>query len=259
MAFERSTDLLGDLGRLPNELLWQILDHVVMDTPRLTHAGMCGLYSLMKTNQANAQLIQEGYLTDERRKYIQNETHSLKCYSDIDDATDALGQGGAPWLGALPGQEPDLLTGIIRDDCLECFDGILGSLPDFPMMCYNEKGWSFLAVAVDAKATKILRRFVTSGLPADTREFLFSKPHPGSIWTLSNLGMVALYKDADTFTALLQYLQNTMDPYTLKVTIESKLTNDVKRSMLEFMTPALRSMLDQGRIVVDLHQGFYHG
>ncbi|KAJ6080070.1 hypothetical protein N7467_009823 [Penicillium canescens] len=140
MASEKSLGHLGDLGRLPNELLWQILDQVVMDTPRLTHAGMCGLYSLMKTNQANGKLIQDGYMTDERKQHILVETNSLRCYADLDDATDALGQSEPEYVGGEPGEEPDLFTGIIRDDCLECFSGILGSLPEFPIMCHNVKG-----------------------------------------------------------------------------------------------------------------------
>lgn len=259
MASEKSLGHLGDLGRLPNELLWQILDHVVMDTPRLTHAGMCGLYSLMKTNQANGKLIQDGYMTNERKQYVLVETNSLRCYADLDDATDALGQSEPEYVGGEPDEEPDLFTGIIRDDCLECFGGILGSLPEFPMMCYNEKGWSFFAIAVEAKATRVLRQFVTSEFPAHTREFLFSKPHPGSRWTISNLGLAAVFKDVDTFTALFQYLQNTMDPTTFKMTIESKLTDNVKGTILRLMTPPLQSMLDQCGIVIELHQGFYHG
>jgi hypothetical protein len=259
MASEKSLGHLGDLGRLPNELLWQILDQVVMDTPRLTHAGMCGLYSLMKTNQANGKFIQDGYMTDERKQHILVETNSLRCYADLDDATDALGQSEPEYVGGEPGEEPDLFTGIIRDDCLECFSGILGSLPEFPMMCHNEKGWSFFALAVEARSMKLLQQFVTSKLPAHTREFLFSKPHPGSRWTMSNLGFAAVFKDADTFTALFQHLQNTMDPTTFKMTIESKLTDNVKGAILRFMTPALQSMLDQGGIVIELHQSFYHG
>jgi hypothetical protein len=76
---------------------------------------------------------------------------------------------------------------------------------------------------------------------------------------VSNLGFTAIFKDTDTFTAFFQYLQNTVDLTTFKMTIESKLTDNVKGTILRLMTPPLQSMLDQCGIVIELHQGFYHG
>ncbi|KAJ5747918.1 uncharacterized protein N7511_009614 [Penicillium nucicola] len=250
MASGRSGGHLGELGRLPNELLWQILDHMILDDSKITHEGICGLWSLMRTNQANTELIKEGYLIGTRLERLKAEIGSVTLYIDIDTATDAIGHAPPDMVGGTPGEERDLLTSIIKADCVECYHGIRALVPEFSLMCHNEKGWSLFAVAVEANARKIIHRFMTSDPPADIARFLFNRPHPGSAWNMSNLGFTILYQDAYTFVALFRYLQATVPLITLKQIFESKLTDRIRRDLIQLMDPDLERMFEQGSIVI---------
>lgn len=67
----------------------------------------------------------------------------------------------------------DLITGVIRDDCVDCYELLRDLMPEedkFPdnmSTCINEQGWTFFALAVHARAWAVLSNHRVPGCPED--------------------------------------------------------------------------------------------
>ncbi|CAI7616469.1 unnamed protein product [Penicillium bialowiezense] len=124
---------LGNLAVLPTEVLFKILDEILWAGPYMTHESFCAISRLMTTNKALEEVVRSWVMG--RKILVHKEPFS---------------------------DRNDLITGTIRDGCLDCFNLIRDILPEddkFPdnlLACINEQGWSFWSLAVHAGAWIIL-------------------------------------------------------------------------------------------------------
>ena len=127
----------------------------------MTHEGFCTITQLMKTNNVLEQVIQAWLMGRKVRGYINDCLENQWCCHPSFPLSESL-----IWQ-ILVHKEPfcarnDLITGIIRDDCLDCYNLVRDLMPEddkFPenlLACLNEQGWSFWSLAVHARAWTVL-------------------------------------------------------------------------------------------------------
>jgi len=152
---------LGNLGVCPPEILFDILDDVLWSSPELTHENFCAITKLMKTNKILGQLVRQWMMGRKVHDYINDCVSNQWCLNPSSVNSESM-----IWQ-LLVYKEPfsannDLLTGIIRDDCVDCYNLLCELMPEddkFPdnmMACLNEQGWTFFSLAVHARADKML-------------------------------------------------------------------------------------------------------
>ncbi|KAK9847121.1 hypothetical protein MYU51_020439 [Penicillium brevicompactum] len=152
---------LGNLEVLPTEILFQILDELLWSTPNMTHESFCSTTRLMLTNKALEQVVRAWMMGRKVRGYINDCLYNQWCLHPSSPASESM-----IWQ-LLVHKEPfsisnDLITGIIRDDCVDCYNVIREILPDDDkfsnnlVACINEQGWSFWALALHARAYTVL-------------------------------------------------------------------------------------------------------
>lgn len=152
---------LGNLAVLPTEVLFKILDEILWAGPYMTHESFCAISRLMTTNEALEEVVRSWVMGRKVRGYINDCLRNQWCtHPSLPVSESRIWQ-------ILVRKEPfgpmnDLITGTIRDGCLDCFNLIRDILPEddkFPdnlLACINEQGWSFWSLAVHAGAWIIL-------------------------------------------------------------------------------------------------------
>jgi hypothetical protein len=146
----------------PVEIVFDILGKILWSGVELTHQSFCALNKLMKTNnKVLGQLVKNWMMGRKVRDYISDRVSNQWCLNPSSAVSESM-----IWQ-LLVNEEPfnacnDLITGIIRDDCVDCYN-LLHELmseedkfPDNMMACLNERGWTFFSLAVHARADKIL-------------------------------------------------------------------------------------------------------
>jgi hypothetical protein len=152
---------MGNFGVCPPEILFNILDDVLWSSPDLTHENLCVINKLRKTNKILEQLVEYWMMGRKVHDYINGCVSNQWCLNPSSTTSESV-----IWQ-LFVFKEPfgagnDLITGIIRDDCVDCYNWLCVLMPEderFPdnlMACLNEQGWTFFSLAVHAKADKML-------------------------------------------------------------------------------------------------------
>lgn len=151
---------LGKLGVCPTEILFRILDEMLWSSPHLHHEGFCAITKLMNTNPTLRQVVKAWMSGRKVHSYITKCVNNQWCLNPSSLTESMIWQ-------LLVHQKPfhvenDLITGVIRDDCVDCYELLPDLMPEeekFPdnmSTCINEQGWTFFALAVHARAWTVL-------------------------------------------------------------------------------------------------------
>ncbi|KAJ5170475.1 uncharacterized protein N7500_003258 [Penicillium coprophilum] len=164
---------MGNLSVFPPEIIFKILDALLESSPRLTHENFHSINQLMKTNKTLEEFIKVGWMGSNSPNSLKQRVNTVQWYPNVDVAKAALALQGVDLshvmpIGGPPSLGPDLITGIILDDCTDCFDWFTEMVPEADLKCCNEGAWPFHTLAEYAKAGKLLDRFSRlPGLPVD--------------------------------------------------------------------------------------------
>ncbi|KAJ5373887.1 hypothetical protein N7517_005893 [Penicillium concentricum] len=200
---------LGNLGVFPPEIILNILDEFLGSSPRLTHENFHSINQLMKTNKTLAEYIKLHWMDSNASNSFKQRVNAVQWYPNIDAANAALTlQGVDPDyvmpIEGPPGLGPDLITGIILNDCTDCFEWFNKMLPATHMRCCNEGGWSFRSLALYANAGKVLDRY--SDLPHKSSDFIAGSANATGAGP-SVLGVSASSRNPSSFAKVLKQMQ----------------------------------------------------
>ena len=168
------TWLPGNLNKLPLELVFTILDEVLFgNSPRLTHDSLHGLLSLRQVSKHTKALVSAYAERNFTKAYLQGQLHDwnnpncAKWYRSSFDAFLELTKPPERSNGLRNSEECDIITEVIVDDCPDCFNSLCKAIPGLSDASTgtNEKGWTFLAIAIRAGSYKMLERLFTMQSP----------------------------------------------------------------------------------------------
>ncbi|KAJ5824225.1 hypothetical protein N7447_006565 [Penicillium robsamsonii] len=162
---------MGNFGKFPPEIIFKILDKLLGGSPRLTHENFHSINQLMKTNKTVEEYIKLGWMDSNTPNSLKQRVNAVVWYPNIDVAKTALIlQGVEPDTFPILDPHalgPDLITGILHDDCDQCFEWFAEMVPGTHMGCCNECGRTFRSLSIDAK----LEKFGQQALPTDMYDY----------------------------------------------------------------------------------------
>lgn len=200
--------LPGNLAKLPLELIFNILDEILIgQSPRLTHTNLHGLLGLRQASKQTKAIV-DAYLERNFTKvYLQGQLHNwenpncAKWYQSSAHAFLKAMEPGLPdlYLGNNP--ESDIITETIVDDCPDCFESLCKAIPGLSKASSgtNENGWTFLAIAIRSSSYKMLERLLNMHRPcfSDPPSSVLISPANCTFDAPSGLGMLAYQTDPD--------------------------------------------------------------
>ncbi|CRL23807.1 unnamed protein product [Penicillium camemberti] len=234
---------MGNLSMFPPEILFNILDEILGSSPRLTHESFHAINQLMKTNKTLEQYIKLGWMASNASNNFKQRVDSVQWYPNITSANRALAFKNC--IIPIEGPRdlgPDLITGIIFDDCTDCFEWFSEVLPPTHMSCFNENGWSFLSLALHAKSEKLLDHFFISGFPFESKDFITGSGNALGRGP-SILGLSALSRDHQSFAKLFRKLKQTLNGNGFQKILRDKLTPKERAAIRSVAPQYLQKML----------------
>ncbi|OQD64361.1 hypothetical protein PENPOL_c007G09634 [Penicillium polonicum] len=238
---------MGNLSMFPPEIIFNILDEISRSSPRLTHENFHAINQLMKTNKTLEQYIKFGWMGSNALNSFKQRVDSVQWYPNIDNANTALTLKGVNPDCIIPIEGPrdlgpDLITGIILDDCTDCFEWFSQVLPPIHMSCCNEGGWSFLSLALHAKSEKLLDRFFISGFPYEPKDFITGSGNAMGRGP-SILGLAASSGDHQSFAKLFRKLKQILNGNGFQRALRDKLTGNERAAIRSVAPQYLQKML----------------
>ena len=238
---------MGNLSMLPAEVIFNILDELFASSPRLTHENFHAINQLTKTNRTLERYIKLGWMGSNASNSFKQRLNTVRWYSNIDDANTALTLQGVGPQRIMPiegprGLDPDLITGIIFADCTDCFEWFSEVLPATHMSCCNEGGWSFLSLALYAKAEKLLDTFFLSGFPCEPKDFITGSANAMGTGP-SILGLAASSRDHRSFSKLFRKLKEVLNGNGFQRTLRDRLTGKERAAIRSVAPQYLQKML----------------
>jgi hypothetical protein len=245
---------LGNLSMFPPEITFKILDDMLYSDPRLTHKTLCTIYQLTKINKTLETLVKSEWIGRRVYTYINDSVNAIEWHLNSEYAYDFLTRRGVDQQTMMPitgptDLGPDLLTGIIFDDCTECFEWFASVLPPTLMSCCNEGGWTFLSLAIHARSGKLLDRFFRAGYPFEPSDFIAG--YANALETgPSNIGVAASSKDHVSFTRLWRKLKEVLNGRGFQRTIRAKITGKELAAIKSVAPAYLQKMLYEAGLAV---------
>ncbi|KAJ5207002.1 hypothetical protein N7491_002367 [Penicillium cf. griseofulvum] len=238
---------MGDLSMLPSEIIFKILDELLGSSPILTHENFHSILQLMRTSESLERYIKLGWMSSNAPNSFKQKVDAVQWYPNIDTANAALTLRGFDFdhiipIEGCPGLGPDLITGIIFDDCTGCFEWFSKMLPPTHMSCCNEGGWSFLSLALHAKATKLIHRFFLSGFPHKPCGFIIGSANAMGAGP-SVIGISASSRDHQSFAKLFKHLKEGLNGRGFNKTLRDRLTDKELAAIRCVAPPYLLEML----------------
>lgn len=242
-----SASAMGDFAKFPPEIMFKILDDILWSTPRLTHRSLCAVANLTKASRTLDQFIRCGWMGTKASTYLSDSVNGVEWYVDSDHAWEVLHSRGATAqttmpIGGHPELGPDLITGIILDDCTHCFKWFSEILPPAHMSCCNEGGWSFLALALHGKSENIIDDLFAAGYPYEPSDFIAGGAN-AIMRSPSNIGIAASSKNHQTFARFLRMLKDLLTKRGFSRALKYRLTKREVAAIRSVAPPYLQKML----------------
>lgn len=238
---------MGNLSMFPPEIIFNILNEILGSSPRLTHENFHAINQLMKVNKTLEQYIKLGWMSTNASNNFKQRVNSVQWYPNIINAHRSLTFKGVDHNCIIPIEGPrdlgpDLITGIIFDDCTDCFERFSEVLPPTHMSCCNEGGWSFISLALHAKSEKLLDRFFVSGFPYELEKFITGSSNAMGRGP-SILGLSASSGDHQSFARLFRKLKQILNGRGFQRTLRDKLTGKERAAIRSVAPQYLQKML----------------
>ncbi|OQE11828.1 hypothetical protein PENVUL_c002G06481 [Penicillium vulpinum] len=238
---------MGNLSVFPPEIIFNILDELLGSSPRLEHEDFHPITQLIKTNKTLEQYIRIGWMGSNASSSFKQRVNAVQWFPNIEIANASLILQGVDPESIMPIEGPhdlgpDLITGIIFDDCTDCFDLFSEVLPPTYMSCCNEGGWSFLSLALHAKAEKLLDRFFLSSFPPESKDFIAGSANAMGVGP-TNLGVSASSRNHQSFSKLFKRLREDLNGNGFQRTVREKLTPKERAAIRSVAPQYLQKML----------------
>lgn len=195
---EYTTWLPGSMAKLPLELVFNIFDLILLDTPRLSHGGLHSLLAFGKASKHTGEMVDCYMRSDHIRQQLIDwkSPDCVKWYRSRAEAYHAT-RDKARAAGEKPPLDCDLLTEVIVDDCPDCYKWLGRKIPGFSQApcAFNEYGWRFLAIAIRSGSYKILQHLFKRKSCEPPARLLDDEADTVGFSETTCLGMLAYQKD----------------------------------------------------------------
>lgn len=243
-----SCSMPSKLCGLPTELSLEIFDHLLMDQSRLTHRIICTFRHLAQTSKFMRQLVISYFNRHAIRTFVLQALARNK-YRESPLGTFKLAETPGSWYQIDLMEEPDLIFEIIRDDCSSCFEWVRSWSPGLAVTGFDERNWSFVAIAVYVQSLKILTFFFQQD-PGSVA-FMFQRANPG-FGSYSPMGLLSLTRNARFVWQVLNLLIphfNELRTITQETDFEV-FSSVVKYQFCKFATPTIAEKFKKLGIVI---------
>lgn len=156
----------GDLGALPLDIIWMILDEILTGDGQLTHTAICTIRKLStSTNKALSKHVGDYLRTKKSLRYLARRLSELVWHPWRDTIWGPMGlETLTEHIDRLPIKEDvdtksDLFTEIICADCPDCFEWLRNRIHGLGCSGCNKNGWNFVSLAVQAGSIGMLKYF----------------------------------------------------------------------------------------------------
>ncbi|KAJ5646354.1 hypothetical protein N7490_002726 [Penicillium lividum] len=232
----------GDLSVLPLELVWLILDHIIMNTPQLTHSGLCSIRNLALTNKEFAAHVDEYIRRDTAVNYIQRIAQNTTWWT-YNTADGSMDENDTP-LKPITSEVSNVISGTIRDDCTDCSMWLQKVIPGLDGTGVNEYGWSFIAIAAHHASLKMLKFFFTTkGYHGPCIQLL---SYPANLMRprISTMRMITDEHNLEFLRALFEFLGPRIRELNYPDRTDGRLTREEEYCLCTFVTPAFAEQLE---------------
>jgi hypothetical protein len=159
----------GALGTLPMDVMWIILDEIMIGDGPLTYSAICTIRKLSSATNKSISAQMSDYLrTRKSSRYLSEKLGEVKWHPWRDTIWGPmpLDNSRRPYIEPLPIEEDvdtksNLLTEIICDDCPACFEWVSKRIHGLECSGCNENGWNFVSLAIQAGSLSMLKYFFT--------------------------------------------------------------------------------------------------
>lgn len=157
----------GSLGALPLDIIWMILDEILMGDGRLSHSTICDIRKLSySTNKAVSMHMDDYLRTRKSLRYLSESLSEVKWHPWRDTIWGPMPLDSRPNIEPPLIQEDvetksDLLTELICDHCPACFEWISNRIRGLQCSGCNANGWNFVSLAIQAGSLTMLKYFFT--------------------------------------------------------------------------------------------------
>lgn len=236
---------IGNLGLLPVELAYMVLDECLMGSSRLTHKGICALRSFALTCKSAKILVDTYFQRKVTSTYLRDSLNigwwpyaSAVVPLTIQEISEI-----APIEG-LPGIGPDLISETVVDDCPECWDWLCKKIPKLDASACNYDGWSFVAIACYSGSVKMLKHFFDVDNPLKAPIGLLAQGANHNILRPTALGLMAQKNDLHLFERFLDVVEPHLHFLRIRSVIRGTLTEEEKLAICRYATPELAERLE---------------
>lgn len=240
--------LPGNLGALPLELGWMTLDELLTESSVLGHDSFCSIRKLGQTDEQAAATIDAYFSREKTAKLIRQAIEADGCFTYSNalqaraDSSDLfkVPPFGVPQHFSACKMAAGLVTGIIKDGCVGCFEKIRTVMPEIDGTYVNNRGWLYLAVAVSSESMGMIKYFCAIDSPVSNTPLLMLLTRPANvlynnITSRTVLENIALKKKfgRDMFAFLLPWFEEMT-----ALAFGGRLAKDLLQ-LCRFLTPVL--------------------
>ncbi|KAJ6020478.1 hypothetical protein N7540_005982 [Penicillium herquei] len=231
----------GDLGQLPLEMVWSILDQLLSETPNVTYSGLRAIHNLSLTSHGAAAPIESYMASQSSLKLLRNAVHDTKWHPHgRDESAEHEGDRTFTYLDdAKSDSDCDVTTGAIIDDCTTCFKRLRNAVPELDGTGVNKDGWTFVAIAGHFQSLNMIKYFDT--LQSPNGSWIQVLTQPANIYQDIATALVVMSRQhnvkflRELFTILAPRLRELNHPSAL----DGRLTNEEQYLLCTFLTPEL--------------------
>lgn len=254
---------LGTLGALPTEIMWMIFDRLLTKECGLEHRGLCGLRSLSLTSKTASTQVSSYLARQNESRYIQTQLHHSfspkhSVLSSFFPPDRMVHDNDMEFVSSMQGRRYDVITQTIIDDCPECLVWMSGRIPSLLLRGYNQAGWKYVAIAMQARSVRFLEYIYRSNtLHTAGFSFLASSSHV-SVRQPSSLTLMIQHQDLEFIERVLNLVESSISrsgDQSRAQQAEAATTVTVARedmySLCKFITPELASRFVQLGVRLD--------
>lgn len=251
MLESRSISFHDGLTKLPLEILLMIFDHILTEQTRLTHLTIYTFRSLFRTSRLVREPVIFFFNLKSTKTFVYQAFVDTKFWTSPLQDFNSQPYVPVSWYDIdPPGEDPDLITEIIKADHPSSFNWLRQwLLPGLGATGFNEHNWSFISIATHYRSIRMLEYFFKQD-PASVL-LLFQRANPG-FDTYEPIANLARAGDV----RFVEQVMNLLKPHTrdIKQVLKDRehivFPSYIKYSFCKFITPQISEQFKEVDIVI---------
>ncbi|OOQ89883.1 hypothetical protein PEBR_08088 [Penicillium brasilianum] len=237
----------GSLGALPLDIIWMILDEILMGDGRLSHSAICDIRKLSyATNKVVSMYMSDR--TSKTLRFLSERLSEVKWHPWRDTIWGPMPLDSRLNAETLPIEEDvdaksDLFTEIICADCPACFEWMSNCIHGLHCSGANENGWNFVSLAIQAGSLTMLKYFFTK--QPETLPLLWSFSNYLSATADRPIQLLVKGKKVRFIEELLEFLEPRLNRINYSEAFRTGIAETPERNALKYELSKYRSSMSR--------------